>query len=194
MNHSAIKTLEQVRFEAARKAVAENDTVAAAAYDLCITRYELTAILKRQGAPKRRNHKPGNVILLARAAAVLLLVALTGCATTAPQPLARVAPIPPPLPPVQTTISARSVVGPPAVLRPITIEWDAPFQDARLNAMLRYAFYVRSEVGSGNWQFYTNVVGTNRLTVANRAGQEFFTIGKLQYVTRTNVWLGQPGF
>lgn len=102
--------------------------------------------------------------------------------------------MPPQLPPVQTTISARSVVGPPAARPPITIEWDAPYQDARLNAMLRYAFYVRADAGSGHWQFYTNVVGTNRLTVANRAGQEFFTIGKLQYVTRTNVWLGQPGF
>lgn len=186
MNLSAIKTLEQVRYEAARAAVAQCETVAEAAYDLCITRYELTAILKRKGSPKRRNHKPGNIIMMARAAAVLLLVALTGCAVPTPRPA-------PPMPmrstaPQASNLSSQSVM--PSAQN--VLVWDAPFTDPRLNAMLRYRIASRTNLSTGAWT-YTTVSGTNRLALENRPA-EFFTISRVDYAPATNVFITRKGF
>lgn len=44
------------------------------------------------------------------------------------------------------------------------------------------------------WQFYTNVIGTNRLTIPQNKAQEFFTISRVIWRVNTNAEIRQKGF
>jgi hypothetical protein len=78
----------------------------------------------------------------------------------------------------------------PAPVKTATLLWDYPAQD--LPEMI-FVIVSKTELGSP-WKFYTNVVGTNRLTIPQRQSQEFFTISKVMWSANTNAQAIQRGF
>lgn len=82
----------------------------------------------------------------------------------------------------------------PPTGKTITLGWDyiPTLQQAKLSEVM-FEFVSRTNINSP-WQFCTNVVGTNRVTLPNNKPQEFFTISKVMRIDDTNNQIRQIGF
>ena len=95
-----------------------------------------------------------------------------------------------------TAIAAAAVVGVTLLVLPGVpqpkhlLAWDYPAAD-----LTNVIFEIVSKTNLNSpWQFYTNVVGTNRMPMWEDKPQEFFTISKVMDRNFTNVAIKQKGF
>lgn len=95
-----------------------------------------------------------------------------------------------------TAVAAAAVVGVTLLVLPVTttpkhlLAWDYPAAD-----LTNVIFEIVSKTNLNSpWQFYTNVVGTNRMPMWEDKPQEFFTISKVMDRNFTNVAIKQVGF